>query len=188
MYSKQLIIKKLQHAQENGDTERIEKFKKMLAEKKPHKQRPGLREVIKYPNLQVLFIRGKKEIYCFTNGDVHVFKLKMDTGPRPSVATLDEKMKSQQVKNLGHLGFTTNNARTFHYDRCGYSTWISMMESRIKKIKVNGFLVNHTLLRVFPQENRLVIRKGLTFDDIKLLKNKETLTNSQYQDLMETIK
>jgi len=192
-YSKKTIIDKIRYYKINNDIRKAEKFEKMLTEntsKGFYKEKiTTLDEVLKLSNIRVLFIRGKKVFYLFADKELFIFTLKLNGKESPSNLSYDEIRNTIQYKRLISLGFESNNGRTYTYKDGKYTVWISMWRSLIKKIMVNGFLVDNTMLRINARKNRnkIIIMKGLTFDDICLMKNKEVFTNKEYEHLHETL-
>lgn len=86
------------------------------------------------------------------------------------------------------LGFKTKNGRTYTYDDSNVNIWISFSKSKIKKLKVNSWLVEHFTFIPNKQFIKILLRKGLTFDDIRLYDNVETMTDKENKTLMDKIR
>ncbi|MBI2652611.1 hypothetical protein HYX00_04050 [Candidatus Woesearchaeota archaeon] len=192
--SKKQILERINFYRSQNNVDKIKKWEEILKLKDTklrEKAKPlSFEDILKYPDIKVFFWRNDKFFYILSNGVLRKFQLKLGGGDnvREIINDPDKLKKTKQYRYMSLLGFKTKNGRTYTYDDGKINIWISFSKSKIKKLKVNNWLVEHFTFIPNKQFVKILLRKGLTFDDIRLYNNIETMTDKENKVLMDKIR
>jgi hypothetical protein len=122
-------------------------------------------------NIRILLVKGSRRLVVMTDKDTYEFSLKLNTARPAQESSVEEIERSNQYRRLTAIGFKTINYKDYFYKTDTLLIELRMYYGVIDTISVNKKEVEMAMFNYLPQEQRLIIRKGLRRDERILYRN-----------------